>query len=179
MRLRDPCPVCKGEKRHKRLPNGDICPHKRRSTPRGPKEPPEARIIRLRNEISMLPDGDFAAIARAIAKDAADRAKKIREEAEAEAKRVKAEAAERLKALAALTGDVDEDEPEEDEETPAPAPAAPAPKSATPFRGAPPGKICGALYPDNPLIKCRQPEGHEGQHHNADHHKSWPRRMVS
>lgn len=173
-----PCPSCKGTKRHRPMPDGSYCPHKRSSSPRGPRqENPEDRLRRLREEVTALPDGDFTAHARAVAQEVVKRQKKIKEEAKA-----------RLRDLAALTGDVvdldDEDAPTE------PAPVEPAAREAEASRtnGAtrekeptgPPG-VCGAVFPDNILIKCKQPTRggrHLGDHHNPDQRKSWPQRRT-
>jgi hypothetical protein len=211
--LNAPCTTCKGEKRHKRLPDGTWCPKKGARAAR--KENPEDQMRRLREEVCALPDGAFAAHARAVAKEAGERQKKIVEGAKAEAARVKAEAKERLRDLALLTGDtVDLDGEDEEPEPEVPAdpkrrlgppvavPAASAARHAVegpggttkvPARveGAPedpeapyagPIGVCGAMCPENILIKCKvqtRRGKHEGLHHNPEHKKTWPQRMTA
>lgn len=199
--LRTPCTICHSKGRHRKLPSGEPCPNKNKGRA-GRKENPEDAMRRLREEACALPDGAFAAHARAIATEAKARAKKIREKAAAEAARVQAEAEAQLRDLSSLTGGEDEEEPE-----PAPAPAPPAERAeptttvaaarpamiAAKDEGLPAGVlreptggltgalgVCGALCPDNVLVKCKQATRggkHNGDHYNPQMKKAWPQQV--
>lgn len=146
--MKNPCPECEQIKRH--APN---CGRKRKSSPRGVSS--EKFVTYVTEKIKELPDGAFAAVLRACLNESVERRE-----------RIEREAAERLREL--------------DEVMPKSPPSVVQPIQAVrgDIKPTPMGQQCTAICPEATAIKCTQPMGHEGQHYNHTHKRSWQRKIA-